>query len=109
MWIRQCDGRCAPAAYLAPVFTIRRTLPARTPHQPALVSFQLGRANVDRTLKETPEDAGEGWAELAQQLLYEMLMRLDNSYNPAPERASSGQVKTAASDILASVSPIRGG
>ncbi len=51
----------------------------------ALVSFQLGRAGVDRTLKETPEDAGEGWAELAEQLLYEMVMRVGNSYNPAPK------------------------
>jgi hypothetical protein len=51
----------------------------------ALVSFQLGRAGVDRTLKETPEDAGEGWAELAEQLLYEMVMRIGYSYNPAPK------------------------
>ena len=48
----------------------------------ALVSNQLGRAGVDRTLKETPEDPGEGWAELAQRLLTEMMLNIDKPVNP---------------------------
>ena len=43
-----------------------------TKGQAALVSYLLGRAGVDRTLKETPEEAGEGLAELAESLLREM-------------------------------------
>ena len=42
----------------------------------ALVSYQLGRAGVDRTLKEVPEDAGEAWAKLAERLLIDMYDRL---------------------------------
>jgi hypothetical protein len=38
----------------------------------ALVSYRVGRAGVDQTLKESPEDAGEDWAELAEELLREM-------------------------------------
>lgn len=34
----------------------------------ALISYRLGRAGVDRTLKQIPDDPGEGWAELAQEL-----------------------------------------
>ena len=35
----------------------------------ALISYQLGMKGVDRTLKEMPEDCGEGWAEVAEDLL----------------------------------------
>jgi hypothetical protein len=42
----------------------------------ALVSYQLGRAGVDSTLKQTPADAGKDWAELAQLLLQEMIRGL---------------------------------
>jgi hypothetical protein len=35
----------------------------------ALISYQLGLKGVDRTLKEIPEYAGDGWAETAEQLL----------------------------------------
>ena len=48
----------------------------------ALVSYQLGRAGVDRTLKEVPEDPGEGWAELARQLLTGMTEQLGKSLKP---------------------------
>jgi hypothetical protein len=50
----------------------------------ALVSYQLGRAGVDRTLKQVPDDPGEGWAELAQELLTRMALQLDKSSNPFP-------------------------
>jgi hypothetical protein len=39
----------------------------------ALVSYSMGRAGVDYTLRQTPEDAGDGWAELAESLLRGML------------------------------------
>ena len=39
----------------------------------ALVSYSVGRAGVDYTLKQTPEDAGDDWAELAESLLRGML------------------------------------
>ena len=39
----------------------------------ALVSYTAGRAGVDYTLKQTPEDAGDDWAELAESLLRGML------------------------------------
>lgn len=35
----------------------------------ALISYSLGLAGVDSTLKRLPEDPGEGWAEAAEQLL----------------------------------------
>jgi len=38
----------------------------------ALLSYQLGRASVDRILKEVPEDVGERWAGVARQFLVEM-------------------------------------
>jgi hypothetical protein len=34
----------------------------------AIISYRFGRADVDRTLKEIPDDPGEGWAELAERL-----------------------------------------
>ena len=34
----------------------------------AIISYRLGRAGVDRTLKEIPDDPGEGWAELAERV-----------------------------------------
>lgn len=52
----------------------------------ALMSYQLGRVGVDRTLKEVPEDAGEGWAELAKQLLIEMNDRAGTPLPPGPSR-----------------------
>jgi hypothetical protein len=48
----------------------------------ALVSYHLGRAGVDRTLKETPEDLGEGWAEVAQHLLTQMLLNINQPFTP---------------------------
>jgi hypothetical protein len=39
----------------------------------ALISYQLGRAGVDYTLKQVPEDVGDDWAELAGSLLQGML------------------------------------
>ena len=56
----------------------------------ALVSYQLGRAGVDRTLKETPEDPGEGWAELAERLLTGMMLDLSNALNPSTLDPSGG-------------------
>ncbi|MGH9607445.1 MAG: hypothetical protein ACRD3N_17285 [Terracidiphilus sp.] len=56
----------------------------------ALVSYQLGRAGVDRTLKETPEDPGEGWAELAERLLTEMMLNIDKPFNPSCSDPSGG-------------------
>lgn len=35
----------------------------------ALISYCLGLTGVDSTLKRIPEDPGEGWAEIAEQLL----------------------------------------
>ncbi len=56
----------------------------------ALVSYQLGRAGVDRTLKETPEDPGEGWAELAQHLLTQMLLNINGPFDPSSFDPSGG-------------------
>jgi hypothetical protein len=39
----------------------------------ALISYQLGRAGVDYTLKQVPDDVGDDWAELAQSLLQGMV------------------------------------
>jgi predicted metal-binding protein len=43
----------------------------------ALISYQLGKKGVDSTLKSAPENPGEGWAELAEQLIMDMLTQLD--------------------------------
>jgi hypothetical protein len=51
----------------------------------ALVSYIAGRAGVDRTLKEVPRDAGTGWAELAEQLIRDMIENNASAYNPAPK------------------------
>jgi hypothetical protein len=51
----------------------------------ALVSYITGRAGVDRTLKETPKDAGAGWGELAEHLVNEMVLGNAHGYNPAPK------------------------
>lgn len=48
----------------------------------ALISYQLGRAGVDRTLKEVSDDPGEGWVELAQILLRQMALNLNGPFNP---------------------------
>jgi hypothetical protein len=48
----------------------------------ALISYQLGRAGVDRTLKESPEDPGEDWAELAEELLRDMAEQIANRLGP---------------------------
>jgi hypothetical protein len=49
----------------------------------ALISYRLGRAGVDRTLKEIPDDPGEGWADLAEQLDRAMAMQVGKAFNPA--------------------------
>jgi hypothetical protein len=49
----------------------------------ALISYQLGRTGVDRTLKEVPEDPGEGWTELAQHLLTEMALNIGKPFDPS--------------------------
>jgi hypothetical protein len=56
----------------------------------ALVSYHLGRAGVDRTLKETPEDPGEGWAELAERLLMEMMLNINTPFDPSSFDPSGG-------------------
>ena len=48
----------------------------------ALLSYQLGRTGVDRTLKEVPENAGEGWSELAKELLIAMNERNGKGFIP---------------------------
>ena len=60
----------------------------------ALVSYQLGRAGVDRTLKETPEDPGEGRAELAQHLLTRMLLSVNEPFDPSSFDPSGGGSRT---------------
>jgi hypothetical protein len=62
----------------------------------ALVSYHLGRAGVDRTLKETPEDPGEGWAELAERLLTGMMLNLNTPFDPSsfdPSGSGPGTVQ----------------
>ncbi|MGB6686309.1 MAG: hypothetical protein WBE76_00535 [Terracidiphilus sp.] len=60
----------------------------------ALGSHQLGRAGVDRTLNEVSEDPGEGWAELAERLLTEMMLNLSKSLNPSSFDLSGGGLGT---------------
>lgn len=60
----------------------------------ALVSHQLGRAGVDRTLKEVPEDPGEGWGERAERLLTEITLNLSKSLNPSSFDPSGGGLGT---------------
>ncbi|MGB6686574.1 MAG: hypothetical protein WBE76_01890 [Terracidiphilus sp.] len=60
----------------------------------ALVGHQLGRAGVDRTLKEAAEDPGEGWAEFAERLLTEMGPNLSKSLNPSSFDPSCGRLGT---------------
>jgi len=60
----------------------------------ALVSYQLGRAGVDRTLKEKPEDPGEGWAELAQHLLTRMLLSVNEPFDTSSFDPSGGGPRT---------------
>ena len=60
----------------------------------ALVSYQLGRAGVDRTLKETPEDPGEGWAELAERLLTGMMLNINMPFAPSGFDPSGGGPRT---------------
>lgn len=57
----------------------------------ALVSYQLGRAGVVRTLKEVPEDPGEGWAELAQHLLTQMLLNINGPIVPPDDGPTTVQ------------------
>jgi hypothetical protein len=56
----------------------------------ALVSYHLGRAGVDRTLKETPEDPGEGWAELTERLLTGMMLNINTPFDPSGSDPSDG-------------------
>lgn len=51
----------------------------------ALISYQLGRAGVDRTLKEVPDDPGEGWAELAESLIRGMNGAVVEKLFPPPK------------------------
>lgn len=55
----------------------------------ALLSFHLGRAGVDSTLKEVAEDAGEHWAMIAAVLLREM----ENEVGKTFTRISAGSDK----------------
>ena len=48
----------------------------------ALISYQLGKAGVDSTLKKMPDDPGAGWAELAEHLLREMADHAARTFNP---------------------------
>lgn len=48
----------------------------------ALISYQLGKAGVDSTLKNMPDDPGPGWAELAEQLLREMAEHAARTFSP---------------------------
>ena len=51
----------------------------------ALISYQLGKAGVDSTLKKMPEDAGEGWANVAEQLLRDLAEQVGkSSFRPSP-------------------------
>jgi len=57
----------------------------------AIISYRLGRAGVDRTLKETPAGPGEGWAELAEQLDRAMAIKVGKLFNPADFEPTSNQ------------------
>jgi len=57
----------------------------------ALVSYQVGRKGVDSTLKQTPENPGEGWAELAERLLIDMNNRLAPSFDPTSDGSNTIQ------------------
>lgn len=58
----------------------------------ALISYQLGMKGVDRTLKEMPEYAGDGWAELAEKLLRDMTGRvIEELIGPTPSGSGSVQ------------------
>jgi hypothetical protein len=48
----------------------------------ALISYQLGLKGVDSTLKKMPEIVGEGWAEIAEQLLLDMAEQVGKSFGP---------------------------
>jgi hypothetical protein len=54
----------------------------------ALMSYQLGLKGVDRTLKEMPEFAGEGWAEIAEKLLCGMADQVAKSVFGPPSDGS---------------------
>jgi hypothetical protein len=41
--------------------------------QAAMISYQMGYKGVDATLKKMPEDADESWAQLAEQILRNMM------------------------------------
>lgn len=49
----------------------------------AIISYRLGRAGVDRTLKELPDDPGDGWAELAEQLDRALAAQVGKLFDPA--------------------------
>jgi hypothetical protein len=48
----------------------------------AVISYRLGRAGVDSTLKEIPDDPGPVWADLAEQILKDMAEQLAKSLIP---------------------------
>lgn len=57
----------------------------------ALISYQLGRKGVDSTLKEMPENAGEGWGEIAEKLLRDIANHIANSLIPPSDGSSTVQ------------------
>ena len=57
----------------------------------ALVSYQAGRKGVDSTLKQTPEDPGDGWAELAERLLVILNNRMVPSLDPSSDPSTTIQ------------------
>jgi hypothetical protein len=52
----------------------------------ALISYILGRPGVDRTLIEVPEDVGDGWGDLAKQLIDEMAIVRQQPNPPVPKK-----------------------
>jgi hypothetical protein len=54
----------------------------------AMLSYQLGLKGVDRTLKEMPEYAGDGWAELAEKLLRGMAEQVGDAIFRPPSGGS---------------------
>ena len=45
----------------------------------AMISYQLGLAGVDSTLKKLPKIVDDSWAEMAEKLLHGMAVELETS------------------------------
>ena len=56
----------------------------------AIISYRLGKAGVDSTLRQIPDDPGEGWAELAEEIDRSMAEQLGKLLSP-PDSASTIQ------------------